>query len=285
MKYVVCYSGGHSSALCAIEAVRKHGSDNVILLNHDISLDVEDADIKRFKREVAEYLGLEITYANHPSWQTATPISVCVDAKAWKVGSGSILCTNRLKTAPFYNWLKENDPKKENVYIYGFDKTKAELARMQRRSQKMGIDGYKTEYPLIQWERTIESTNQVGINPPMAYAKFKHSNCFGCLKAGWQHWYIVYCERPDIWEQAKQAEEEIGYAIHKDQDGPVYLEDKESLFQSMKDAGVKPTEHISPGKFWSKAKDYAQANLLNLPIDQLDMFAEHDKGVCLECMV
>lgn len=56
-KYVVCYSGGHSSALVAIEAVRKVGKENVILLNHDISIEVEDRDIKRFKQEVADYLG------------------------------------------------------------------------------------------------------------------------------------------------------------------------------------------------------------------------------------
>ena len=64
MKHVVLYSGGHSSALAAIETVRQYGPENVILLNHDINPRTEDADIKRFKREVAEYLGLLITYAN-----------------------------------------------------------------------------------------------------------------------------------------------------------------------------------------------------------------------------
>jgi len=31
MKYIVCFSGGHSSALVAVEAVRKAGKENVIL--------------------------------------------------------------------------------------------------------------------------------------------------------------------------------------------------------------------------------------------------------------
>lgn len=35
-KAIVCFSGGHSSALVAIEAVRKYGKNNVILLNHNI---------------------------------------------------------------------------------------------------------------------------------------------------------------------------------------------------------------------------------------------------------
>lgn len=283
MKYVVCYSGGHSSAICAIEAVRKHGKEKVILLNHDITEKVEDADIKRFKKEVADYLGLPITYANHDNWDKATPIDVCLDAGAWKVGRGQILCTNRLKTAPFKRWLKENDPSKENVYIYGFDNSKKERDRAQRRAQIMGLDGYKTEFPMISWDIEISSTKEIGIEPPMGYNRFKHANCIGCLKAGWQHWYIVYCERPDIWGAGKAAEDEIGYSIHKDKDGPVYLQDKEQLFEDMKKAGIEPTEHISPTKFWSDAKRKIKTEKIDIPACQIDMFAEHDKGVCLDC--
>lgn len=78
MKAIVCYSGGHSSALVAIEAVRKYGKSKVILLNHDISSNVEHEDIKRFKNEVAEYLGVEITYANAVNFEEKTPLSVSI---------------------------------------------------------------------------------------------------------------------------------------------------------------------------------------------------------------
>lgn len=282
--YVVCYSGGHSSAICAIEAVRKFGTENVILLNHDISAIVEDSDIKRFKDEVAAYLGLTISYANHERWDVATPVDVCIDAGAWKVGSGQILCTNRLKTAPFKDWQLKNDPNKEFIYIYGFDATPRERERAQRRSQIMGLEGYKTAFPLISWEVSIKSTSDIGIEPPMGYNKFKHANCTGCLKAGWQHWYIVYCERPDIWDSAKYGEDEIGYSIHKDANGPVYLEDKEQLFMDMKKAGIVPTEHVTPSRFWSDAKKRVKELKADIPIEQLQMFEEHDEGVCLDCM-
>ena len=63
MKHIVCYSGGHSSAIVAIEVVRKFGAENVILLNHDISPKVEHEDIKRFKNEISAYIGVEITHA------------------------------------------------------------------------------------------------------------------------------------------------------------------------------------------------------------------------------
>ena len=73
MKHIVCFSGGHSSALAAIETVRKYGRENVILLNHDISPHVEHEDIKRFKQEVADYLHIPITYANMPGWEDTPP--------------------------------------------------------------------------------------------------------------------------------------------------------------------------------------------------------------------
>ena len=146
--YVICYSGGHSSALCAIEAVRKHGKDKVILLNNNISSMVEDRDIKRFKEEVAFYLGLPITYANHKTWEETTPIDICVELKAWEYrGNGKKNCTKELKTKPFMHWVKENDKKKEFTYIYGFESSEKEQKRAQRRAQIMGIDGYKTEFP------------------------------------------------------------------------------------------------------------------------------------------
>lgn len=101
MKHVVLYSGGHSSALAAIETVRQYGPENVILLNHDINPRTEDADIKRFKREVAEYLGLLITYANMADVSQKDHFDVCVEQKAFKYGmQSSAICTRKLKTEP-----------------------------------------------------------------------------------------------------------------------------------------------------------------------------------------
>ncbi len=89
MKYVVCFSGGHSSAIAAVETVLRHGRKNTVLLNHDISSKVEDEDVKRFKREVADYLGLPIIYANRENFQSDTPLSLCRQMKMIRFGAGS----------------------------------------------------------------------------------------------------------------------------------------------------------------------------------------------------
>lgn len=257
MKHVVCYSGGHSSALVAIEVTRKFGAENVILLNHDIHASVENPDIKRFKADVAKHLGLPITYANMDGVESMDQFDVVVKARAFKVGNGEALCSNRLKTQPFHKWLKANFPvdpvtgESGCVIYYGFDAN--ERRRITRRSSVLGAMGYRSDYPLALWTRTIQSTREVGIEPPLTYGTFKHANCTGCLKAGMQHWYAVFCTRPDIWNKAKAAEDSIGYTIIRD----YTLEELEPRFELMRCAGVKPTEHINQRRFWIDAKKAA----------------------------
>lgn len=253
-KHIVCYSGGHSSALVAIEVSRRFGKEDMILLNHDIHPSVESGDIKRFKREVSEYLGVPITFANHPEWDSKDQFGVVLDAQAFKVGSGTALCTNRLKTAPFEKWLKENFPDKNCVIYYGFDAK--EKIRIQRRSSILASMGYRSDYPLALWDRTIQKTEDIGISPPNVYSQFKHANCIGCLKAGRQHWYVVFCIRPDIFEKAKSTEEAIGYSIIKG----AFLDEIEPQFKLMKEAGVIPTEHVASQTFWKQVNQLLASN-------------------------
>lgn len=252
MKHIVCYSGGHSSALVAIEVTRKYGKENVILLNHDISSWVENEDVKRFKKEVAEYLGVEITYANYKGLsleQLPDQFDVVVNAQAFKVGNGSELCTSRLKTEPFTAYLKDNFPNKDCIIYYGFDKN--ETARIQRRSSILGQQGFKTDYPLALWSnRSILSTKEIDIDPPNTYSTFKHANCIGCLKAGRQHWYVVYLTRKDVWEKAKWAEDEIGYTIIP---GTTLLK-LEPLFENMQKQDIVGTEHVVHQTFWKNVR-------------------------------
>lgn len=250
MKRIVCYSGGHSSALVAIEVSRRFGNDGLILLNHDIIQSSEGIDIKRFKTEVSEHIGLPITYANMPDWDKKDQFDVVIEAGAFKVGNGTALCSNRMKTRPFEEWLHANADPSESVIYYGFDGS--EKTRIQRRIGHLASLGYRSDYPLALWvERTIHSVEEIGISKPNVYESFKHANCAGCLKAGKQHWYVVYCTRKDIWEKAKISEDEIGYTIIKDSS----LSDLEEMFEQMRLAGVPASEHIPYGEFWRMAKE------------------------------
>lgn len=268
-RFVVCFSGGHSSALVAVEAVRRYGTDGVVLLNHDINPRAEDADVKRFKREVAGKLGLPITYASHDRVDEVDQFDVCREARAFKVKSGEELCTHRLKTRPFRRWLAANAPPGTCTLFYGFDAN--EERRIRRRATIAAGWGYETAYPLAHWPRTIQSTREIGVEPPLGYSVWKHANCVGCLKAGWQHWFAVYATRPDVWAKAKETEDAIGYTIHAD----AALEEREGQFARMVAAGVEPTERTPSGAFWADAR----RKVRGLPVLQ----EERDERPC-ECV-
>lgn len=272
MKHIVCFSGGHSSAIVALEVVNKFGKENVVLVNHDITPRSELQDVKRFKQEIADFLGLEITYANHKEWEVKDQFDVCVEAKSFvNPANRSILCTHRLKTQPFYEWLDANYEEGDVIY-YGFDAN--EPSRITKRSVILGNSGYKSDYPLAVWkDRTFFRSSEIGIEPPMQYDVFNHANCMGCLKAGWQHWYVIYCNYPAIWEKAKWAEDQIGYSVHNDG----YFEDKEPVFEAMKAAGIEPTEKTPSGKFWATAKRAIKGG-------QFSLFGLPDIEKQVECM-
>lgn len=259
MKYIVCFSGGHSSAIAAVEIVRKYGAGNTVLLNHDLCPRTEDRDIKRFKQEVSDYLGVPITYANMPGWETNDQFDVCMKLDAFKYGiQSSALCTQKLKTEPFHNWLAEHYPpppsgvRDDISLVYGFDAN--EQHRIQRRVGIMLAMGYRTEYPLTWSDRTIQRIEEIGIARPKTYEIFNHANCIGCLKAGKQHWFIVYCLYPEIWEKAKQAEDAIGYSILRQS----FLSDLEPEFKKLKEKALPPTEKTKPQKFWAVARKLIQ---------------------------
>lgn len=110
--------------------------------------------------------------------------------------------------------------------------------------------GTKQSTPLT-WEvRTIHDIEEVGIERPKTYSIFNHANCTGCLKAGKQHWFVVYCLYPKIWEKAKLAEDTIGYSILKQG----YLSDFEAEFAKLKEKALPPTEKAKPQTFWAAAR-------------------------------
>jgi hypothetical protein len=251
--HIVCYSGGISSALVAIEVVRKFGKERVVLCNHDISSRTEDADIKRFKEEVATYLQLPITYVNingiKGSDRIPDQFDLAVAEGGFKFGVTSYTCSRRLKTEPFHHWLRGNYSQGECVLYYGFSCSESE--RIDRRASILAEIGYEVAFPLVDWEQTIHDTREIGIEPPRTYETMRHANCMGCFRAGRQHFYVTYVKRPDIWEKAKWAEEKLyPYTIIKG----VRLAKIERLFQAMKEAGIPATEHIPSQTFWAKVR-------------------------------
>lgn len=290
---------GASSAKVAMNVYKfAEKGDEVILLNHDISSEVEHQDIKRFKTEVSDYLNIPITFANYLGNSVETipnQFEVCEEKKGFKFGIGTDQCTYNLKTKPFTEWLKLNFPvpkdgKRDDVVIYyGFDAD--EQKRIQRRSSILGQQGYYSDYPLALWvDVEFDVLEVAGILPPLTYkvidnnntyGNWKHANCIGCLKAGRQHWYCTYVSRNDIFERAKLSEDRIGHTIIKN----ISLEELEPLFEQMKNAGIPATEHIQGATFWAKVrKVLKESNNLEAKDVFEDLMESADEEKPCECV-
>lgn len=132
------------------------------------------------------------------------------------------------------------------------------IIRCERRFREMR--GWKIEFPLLWRKRTIHDTSEIGIPKPEHYRVWKHGNCIGCLKAGWQHWYCTYCHRRDRWELAKEAEQKVGYAINRRGGVPCRLIEREEEFEALRRTGLPATEWIPSGRFWSVARNLLKNN-------------------------
>jgi hypothetical protein len=167
-----------------------------------------------------------------------------------------------MKTAPFYSWLKRNGIGKTSTVYYGF--SAEETLRIQRRSSAMALLGIPVAFPLAHWPRTIHSISEVGLQKPEHYDTWKHGNCIGCLKAGIQHWYVVYCKHPSIFFKGVKAEEALGHSIIKG----YWLVDLIDRFEEMKQKDVPANENIPSTKFHSIARQ--PLTTINLPCECSD---------------
>jgi hypothetical protein len=259
MKHIVCFSGGVSSALVAVEVTRKFGVENTILLNHDISALRENADVKRFKREVAAYLNIQITYANYQNLAVEDlpdQFDVLKGKKTITNFNGQALCTHFLKTKPFMDFILKNKYNVENgekaIFYYGFDANEA--ARIQRRIGVMSAQGHATDYPLAFWkERTIFDIQTIGIVPPLTYGVWKHANCTGCLKGGILHWYTTFVHDREAFNKASDLEIDADYSINrittKGEKSQLFLYELAPYFDTMQSDGIPATEHQSAKSF------------------------------------
>lgn len=74
----------------------------------------------------------------------------------------------------------------------------------------------------------------------------------------------MFCLRPDIWEEAKTAEEEIGYSIIKG----VFLKDLEPKFIEMRDRlKITPTDKTNSARFWADVRKAIPEDDVELPCD------------------
>ena len=67
---------------------------------------------------------------------------------------------------------------------------------------------------------------QLGIELPMMYRLgYNNNNCVGCVKGGMGYWNKIRVDFPDTFQRMARTERLINYALNKDKNGSVFLDE------------------------------------------------------------
>jgi len=67
---------------------------------------------------------------------------------------------------------------------------------------------------------------RLGIKRPEMYDMgYRNNNCIGCVKGGMGYWNKIRRDFQEVFRERAAIEREIGFAILKDQNGPVFLDE------------------------------------------------------------
>tara|TARA_Y100000593_G_scaffold64989_1_gene119720 strand:+ start:233 stop:1033 length:801 start_codon:yes stop_codon:yes gene_type:complete len=131
--------------------------------------------------------------------------------------------------APCTTVLKKDVRKKyellNDIQIFGY--TKEEEHRVERFLDANGT----VNADFILFEKgyskkdCLEFIRDLNIEIPIMYRLgYNNNNCVGCVKGGMGYWNKIRIDFPEAFNRMAKLEREIGHAINKDKNGPVYLD-------------------------------------------------------------
>ncbi|TBV87487.1 hypothetical protein EW028_13025 [Lysinibacillus sp. OL1] len=213
------YSGGASSAYVAYHIVQKYGKENCVLFFTDTLW--EDIDNYRFMEEVAEYIGMEITYRT----DGRTPEEVFHDVR-FLGNSRMAKCSEELKVRQTLIYLEElrDEHNLEPILYFGIGPHESHRAiNLQNFYEHNPIEPIATRFPMIETFTEDLDTKKIirdewKISLPRMYGLgFSHANCAGrCVRGGLGHYALLYKVWPDQYMEQEAMEERFREKFDKD---------------------------------------------------------------------
>lgn len=217
--HVAMFSGGASSAYVAYHIVQKYGKDNCVLFFTDTLW--EDIDNYRFMEEVAEYIGLDITYRI----DGRTPEEVFHDIR-FLGNSRMAKCSEELKVRQTLIYLEElrDEHNLEPILYFSIGPHEQHRAiNLQNFYEHNPIEPIATRFPMIETftedldtKKIIRDEWKIAL-PRMYGLGFSHANCAGrCVRGGLGHYALLYKVWPDQYMEQEAMEEHFRAAFNKD---------------------------------------------------------------------
>jgi 3'-phosphoadenosine 5'-phosphosulfate sulfotransferase (PAPS reductase)/FAD synthetase len=234
----VWFSCGAASAAALKLTVEKYGAESVRAINNPVI--EEHHDNRRFARDVADWVGIEIETALNSNYPLASVVDVFDRRKGMAFPHGAP-CTVELKKRARQEWEKNN---RVDWHVLGFtsdERKRHERFVMTERDNVLPIliDAGMTK------DDCANMIRRAGIRLPEIYSHgFPNANCIGCVKAtSPTYWNLVRREFPEVFEHRAEQSRRLGARLVRVSNERIFLDELDPLakgrpLKTMPDCGL-----------------------------------------------
>jgi 3'-phosphoadenosine 5'-phosphosulfate sulfotransferase (PAPS reductase)/FAD synthetase len=219
-KIAVWFSCGAASAVAAKLTLEKYPAQNVIVVNNPVV--EEDADNRRFLRDVAAWLGVDISEARNSRWPASSAEDVWRQERFMSSPQGAV-CTRALKKEARQQWEREHHP---DWHVLGF--TADERGRHERfvKYERANVLPVLIDAGLTKPD-CARILREAGLELPRVYAMgYPNANCIGCVKAtSATYWNLVREMHPAVFESRAVQSRALGVRLARHKGRRVYLDE------------------------------------------------------------
>ena len=179
----------------------------------------ESKDNLRFLNEFVEKTGIPVKIIGDESMDYS--IFKVFHKRKFIKGPTGAPCTMILKKNVRKDYQRHGD-----IQIFGY--TIDEMSRVDRFIDSNNevdtdfilVDKSITKPDCMRW------FSRMGFTLPEMYRLgYANNNCIGCVKGGMGYFNAIRVDFPEAFNKLAKLERDIGHAINKDKDGPVYLDE------------------------------------------------------------
>lgn len=240
----VWFSCGAASAAALKLTVEKYGVENVRAVNNPVR--EEHHDNRRFLRDVADWVGIEVGDVRHSLYPNASAVEVWDRRGAMSFPMGAP-CTVHLKKQARQQWEATNQV---DFHVLGFtsdEKHRHDNFVLTERSNVLPIliDAGMTKTDCADLVRGA------GIALPEIYSLgFPNANCVGCVKAtSPTYWNLVRRHFPDVFAARAEQSRRLGARLVRYLGKRIFLDElpadaKGRPLKAMPDCGLFCEERI-----------------------------------------
>jgi hypothetical protein len=217
----VWFSCGAASAVAAKLTIQKYGNlCDVRVVNNPVA--EEDADNRRFLRDVEAWLGVEIEDCRNSKYPSASAEEVWDRRGAMSFPRGAP-CTYHLKKEARQQWEKVNKP---DWHVLGFGAEEQERHDMFVLTERSNLLPVLIEARLTRqdcYERVVNA----GLNPPRIYELgYPNANCIGCVKAtSPTYWNHVRKVHPAVFASRAEQSRRLGAKLVRVKNQRLFLDE------------------------------------------------------------